>query len=174
MMSPAKSFLSNVSLAIGLLGAACASPVDKQPSRSSDDALSASASASIASDAQLASVLDALSDVASGGASLAYFSWRENPDVPANGCHDATANDVAAAFDEIVDGVMLGGDPTEAPQLTSEVIAEAKIHFRALVGQGDYKVCHESTSGFMAAGHITTFVGETGGVRVALETGWED
>ncbi len=65
--------------------------------------------------------------------------------------------------------------PGAAPELTPDVIADAKARFKALLGEGSYKICHSSSGGGMSFGAVTTIVDRApGGLSVAFELGWED
>lgn len=161
---------------VAILAFGCAAPTsDVAP----DDAVESEeaeirAARKISSDPKLAAALDALHDVASGGASLEFFGWNDSPRAPSRGCKSATPAEVVSAFDEIVDMVMESGDTGEAPQLTPAAIADTKARFAKLVGKGSYKICDTSTSGGRSIGNVTTIVGARGGLRVAFELGWED
>lgn len=160
-------------LLLGLsLVAGCATEARTE---SETQAASVTTAPTIASDDALVTVLEGLSAAASFGPSLARFTWNEGARVEALGqCRPKTAEEAAAAFDGIVDQVYAGGDLGEAPFLNDAAIADAKDRFRALLGSEAYLVCSRSVSGFMSAGHITTIVGATNGLRAQFETGWED
>jgi hypothetical protein len=153
----------------------CASPTDATETESLVQEARTGSTKKIRADKKLVSALNGLSDVASGGPSLAFFGWKENPKVPATGCRAATAADAKVTFNKLVDTIMESGDPGEAPQLTPAVIADMKARFGALVGTGAYKICDASTGGFMSIGTITTIAStNAAGVKIALETGYED
>src|SRR5262249_41898457 len=125
---PMLARLGSLALAFSFAMGCASSPSSEQVQTKSNGVERAR---SVSDDPKLVAFLESLSAVASGGASLEFFGWKENPGVPSTGCRDTTAADAAQAFSDIVDGVMADGDPGESPQeLTPEVIADGKARFK--------------------------------------------
>lgn len=130
--------------------------------------------ASVRSEPAVEHLLRGLVDVATTGASVEGFEYRERVTRPKGGeCMRVTAARAAEAFNETVDEVIQDGSLEEGSLSEADVLA-GKAAFRRVLGTYKYNLCFHSESANRSYTSYTSILGIRGGVRLRLGVGRED
>lgn len=116
----------------------------------------------------------ALSDVAAGGATLAYFGFAETSSAPAGlQCSNVTLAQLGEVYDGLVDEVQTSGNRSARPDLTQAMIDSGRAEFLTLLGTDSYKLCTTNTTRLSTLGAETYIQASTAsGPRLVLELGF--
>jgi len=115
-----------------------------------------------------------LSDVAAGGATLAYFGFAETSSAPAGlQCSNVTLAQLGEVYDGLVDEVQTSGNRSARPDLTQAMIDSGRAEFLTLLGTDSYKLCTTNTTRLSTLGAETYIQASTAsGPRLVLELGF--
>jgi hypothetical protein len=114
-----------------------------------------------------------VSEVASEGASLAFFGFSENRrTIPNESCRVAKAAEVSDYFNVILETISYDPKDLIDDRLTKNFIKQAKTNWLQLMNKGPFEICEGTVSGHMTLGHLTVFKSKN--YFIEFEFGYED
>jgi len=117
----------------------------------------------------LVQLMSELEEIASQGASLAFYEYKENfaEFVDRKKCSNVSGQAVVKDFRDVIKRI------TPATLLQTN-LKKSMRRFKALIGSGRYLICNDYQSGYMAISQITYYIAKDKRYRVRIELGYED
>lgn len=113
---------------------------------------------------ELTRLIEEMRESASGGPSLSFFDFNDGMPEDSSqllkcDARSMSTEEITQEFSELANSMYRDGAPTMNEAQFKELKEAGLSEFRLLIGQGPFKACSASTSGFMAAGEVNVRIG---------------